>query len=251
MIVYYSGTGNSRYCAEFLARHLEDQCIDAFHFIRDGIAAEFISGKPWVFVSPTYAWQLPRIFADFIRSGNFDGSDEAYFVMTCGSSIGGAGAYNKALCQEKGLRYRGTMQVVMPENYVAMFAVPQEEEAQRIVHAGQRALKKAARCIAGEEDIPTKAAGIGGKLMSGIVNGLFYPLFVKDKAFRVSDGCISCGKCVEGCVMNNIHLVEGKPVWKGNCTHCMACICDCPTAAIEYGRASVGKPRYHCPEVEE
>ena len=251
MIVYFSGTGNSRYAAEFLARHLEDACIDAFHFIRDGIAAEFISGKPWIFVSPTYAWQLPRVFADFIRSGNFDGHEDAYFVMTCGSSIGGAGAYNAALCREKGLHYRGTLQVTMPENYVAMFPVPEEDEARRIVHAAQRSLKKALRHIAAEENFPDKNAGLGGKMMSGIVNGLFYPLFVADKKFRVSDACISCGKCAEGCVTNSIHMAGGRPVWTGRCTHCMACICSCPTAAIEYGRASVGKPRYHCPEVEE
>ena len=29
------------------------------------------------------------------------------------------------------------------------------------------------------------------------------------------------------------------------CTHCMACICYCPTSAIEYGKKSLGKPRYH------
>nr|WP_264291386.1 MULTISPECIES: hypothetical protein [unclassified Dorea] len=29
------------------------------------------------------------------------------------------------------------------------------------------------------------------------------------------------------------------------CTHCMACICYCPAEAIEYGKKSVGKPRYH------
>ena len=35
-----------------------------------------------------------------------------------------------------------------------------------------------------------------------------------------------------------------KPVWEKHCTHCMACICYCPAEAIEYGRKSVGKPRY-------
>lgn len=53
MIVYFTGTGNSRYCAEFLADRLQDSCTDAFHFIRDGIAADLSSEKPWVFVSPT------------------------------------------------------------------------------------------------------------------------------------------------------------------------------------------------------
>ena len=41
-----------------------------------------------------------------------------------------------------------------------------------------------------------------------------------------------------------IQLRENKPVWGRNCTHCMACICYCPTEAIEYGKKSIGKPRY-------
>lgn len=44
---------------------------------------------------------------------------------------------------------------------------------------------------------------------------------------------------------DNISLQNGRPVWGGSCTHCMACICRCPAEAIEYGRKSRGKPRYH------
>ena len=57
--------------------------------------------------------------------------------------------------------------------------------------------------------------------------------------------CIGCGKCVKNCPMNNIRLKDGKPIWGKKCTHCMACICYCPMEAIEYGKKSIGKPRYH------
>ncbi len=40
-------------------------------------------------------------------------------------------------------------------------------------------------------------------------------------------------------------IQNGKPVWGGNCAHCMACICRCGAEAIEYGKKSLGKPRYH------
>jgi LysM repeat protein len=40
-------------------------------------------------------------------------------------------------------------------------------------------------------------------------------------------------------------LAEGKPQWGRNCTHCMACICACPSEAIEYKNKSKGKPRYY------
>jgi len=55
----------------------------------------------------------------------------------------------------------------------------------------------------------------------------------------------ACGQCVKNCPMNNIALENGKPIWGNQCTHCMACICYCPTEAIEYGKKSIGKTRYH------
>ena len=76
----------------------------------------------------------------------------------------------------------------------------------------------------------------------------FYRFFVKADAFRTTDACTGCGVCVRACMLNNVSLTDGRPVWRKNCTHCMACICGCPQKAIEYGKKSVGKPRYQCPE---
>ena len=38
---------------------------------------------------------------------------------------------------------------------------------------------------------------------------------------------------------------------KDSRTHCMACICYCPKEAIEYGKKSKGKPRYHFEALEK
>ena len=57
--------------------------------------------------------------------------------MTCGSEIGHASRYNRSLCQTKGLTDMGTAQIIMPENYIAMFDAPQAEEARRIVAKAQ------------------------------------------------------------------------------------------------------------------
>ena len=85
------------------------------------------------------------------------------------------------------------------------------------------------------------------RLDSGIVNDLFYLLFVHAKKFYATDACVSCRKCARVCPLDNVRLENGRPVWGKNCTHCMACICRCPTGAIEYGSHSKGKPRYVCP----
>ena len=248
MIVYFSGTGNSRFCAQFLAHALNDTCFDVFSLIRQGIALELTSETPWVFVAPTYGWQLPRIFTDLIQSGWFSGSRQAYFVMTCGSDIGCAWQENQALCEEKGFLYEGTVPVVMPENYIALFRAPGEAEAQAIRSAARPVLEQCAQQIAAGQPFPPLPAGLPNRLKSGPINRLFYRFLIKSKPFYSTDTCISCGKCAQGCPLNNIQLRDGRPVWGNQCTHCMTCICGCPTQAIEYGRSTRRKVRYQCPD---
>ena len=95
------------------------------------------------------------------------------------------------------------------------------------------------------EPFDAPRGNLADRFLSGPVNPFFYTAIVKDKAFTASAACNGCGQCVKRCPLNNITLPDGKPVWGGRCTHCMACICYCPTEAIEYGKKSAGKPRYH------
>ena len=249
MIVYFSGTGNSRFAARKLAERLQDEWLDAGIAIKNREKGSLSSEKPWVFVVPTYAWQMPRVFADYLRKTGFSGSRDAYFVLTCGGEIGNAGAYAETLCREMGLRYRGILEVVMPENYIAMFDAPEEAEACRIVEQALPVIEEGAAYIQRNEPFPPYRTCMLDRLKSGVVHASFYKLFVKANAFSVGDSCTGCGTCAESCPLNNISLTDGKPVWGKNCTHCMACICGCPAEAIEYGTISRGKPRYRCPEV--
>lgn len=251
MIVYFSGTGNSRYVARMLAQQLGEELFDAREAIRSGVCPELTSQRPWVFVSPTYGWRIPRIFVKFIRQATFSGSREAYFAMTCGSEVGNAAQYLRPLCKAKGVRFRGLLEVVMPENYLAMFPVPEVEEAEAIVRRALPVVERGGEAIAAGEDLPTPKPGLVDRLKSTVVNPVFYGFIVKDRKFRATGACIGCGHCEAVCPLHNIRMEAGRPRWQGNCTHCMACICDCPAQAIEYGRESVGKPRYHCPEPQE
>ena len=182
-------------------------------------------------------------------SSSFSGSRDAYFVMTCGSDNGGAEKYLRELCGKKGFEFMGCGQVVMPENYVAMFPVPDTEKAKSIVVKALPVIDGYAERIAAGKALPSKRARLFDALKSGTVNSFFCKFSVKADKFRVTDACIGCGKCVGDCLTHNIGLTDGKPVWSDRCIHCMACICNCPAGAIEYGRASVGKPRYHCPKI--
>lgn len=244
MILYFTGTGNSQYAAEYLKSILKKDIVSVNEYMKKEETAEFHTDECFIFVFPTYAWRIPKVVEGFLRKCSFSGNADAWFVLTCGDSIGNAGAYAKKFCEEKGLNYRGMADVVMPENYITMFKAPAEEEEPLIMEMAHRRLKSVAETILRDQDLTQKSPK--AKLLSSAINPVFYKLFVKDKAFYAKDCCTGCGFCEKICPLQNIRIVNGRPEWQGDCTQCMACICGCPTEAIEYGKKSVGKRRYWC-----
>ena len=246
MILFFSGTGNSAYAAHYVNRVLKNEIADLFEKIKNADYSEVKSDDPWVIVAPTYCWQLPRILEDWIMRTDFRGNRDIYFILTCGSSTGNAGKYLRKLCEHKGLNYRGYAEVVMPENYIAMFNAPGNDEAEQIIGKAEQRLSDIAEVIQGQGTFADTSTGIAGIICSGPVNRIYYPLLVRDRKFYAENSCDGCGFCVRKCPLGNISLSNGRPIWNGKCTHCMACIAHCPHEAIEYGRASWGRERYLC-----
>lgn len=243
MILYFSGTGNSRYVAEVIQTITKDELISINELLKNKDCEKIKSSEPLVFVCPTYAWRIPRVIEEFIRKTEFSGSNKAYFVLTCGDGVGSAVHYAKKLCHEKRLDFKGLDRVVMPDNYIAMFQVPDSTQANKIIRNAKSTIVNIANCIKDGECLLTEKSTVTGKVMSGIVNTIFYKGFISAKGFYSTDKCISCEKCAKLCPLNNIKIENGRPNWGDNCTHCMACICGCPTEAIEYKNKSKGKPR--------
>ncbi len=248
MILYFSGTGNSEYTARRIGKEIDDEVINLFDKIRNRDYSDMKSERPWVIVVPAYAWRIPRIVSDWLEKTNFSGNREIYFVMTCSGSIGNAGKYLETLCAKKNMNYRGCAEIVMPENYIALFSTPAKDKALQIMNQSENIIDRTALHIKNGDKLPKREISFGDKVNSGIINDLFYPVFVHAKKFYATESCISCGKCVTVCPLKNISIENGKPKWGDNCTHCMACICKCPKEAIEYGKHSKGLPRYICPK---
>ena len=251
MILYYTGTGNSAYTAKRIAGAVGVEALDLFERLRDNDTSPLESQKPWVIVTPTYAWRIPRIVRDWLDKTELRGSRDIYFVMTCGSEIGNAGSYIEKWCRSKGFVFKGCAEVVMPENYIVMFKAPSPKDEAEIIVRANGTIDSIAADIKSGKSFAKPPVKLADRVSSGIVNRAFYPMFVKAKKFRAGNACIGCGKCAALCPTKNIRIDGGRPVWGDSCTHCMACICRCPTQAIEYGRHTVGLRRYYLDSEEQ
>ena len=187
MILFFSGTGNSHYIARRLAAALGDELVSINDRIKSGDDGAIRAGGRLIFVTPTYGWRIPRVVEEWIRNMEFSGADKVWFVMNCGSEIGDAAKYNKRLCADKGFAYMGTAQVIMPENYIAMFDAPQEPEAARIIEASAPAIDEASQKIADGCEFAAPRNNLYDRFMSTAANPVFYALFVKADKFRADD----------------------------------------------------------------
>ncbi|CDZ74302.1 hypothetical protein ING2D1G_0102 [Peptoniphilus sp. ING2-D1G] len=244
MILYFSGTGNSKYIAKKLANIIKDEVVDLFSFIKENKEARFISEKPYVVVCPTYGWRMPRFLSDFLKTVKFAGSGNLYVIMNCGSSIGSAEKYLLRDLRETTLDFKGLYGIIMPENYIMLFNLDSDEKNAQILKEAEDKISYAAGVISEGKSFKENRSSVLDDFLSGFLNDVFFKFIVKDKKFYYTKECNKCGICAKVCVLNNIEYRDGYPKWRGNCTHCAACIANCPMKAIEYGSRTVGKKRY-------
>lgn len=129
MILYFSGTGNSRFAAQELGRQLDDNVISINKCMQSKKFRSFLSEKPYVIVAPIYASRMPLEVEEYLKKSDLSGSTDIWFVFTCGGGMGGAANYCQKLAENKGLTYHGTGCVVMPNNYVLLSDVISSKEA--------------------------------------------------------------------------------------------------------------------------
>lgn len=244
MICYFSGTGNSQIVAESLGEKLNDSVFSINLALKSGKKQMLTSEKSWVFVAPVYAWRMPKVMSDWMKATGFSGNKKAYFILTCGSSVGDASSFAKTLSDEIGLSYMGLMGLQMAENYLVMFPVPDKKKAAELTEKALGEVTSVAEKIRSEKPFAEAKKTALGKFLSQRINTTFQKFALTDKGYHCEKTCIDCGKCERLCPLNNIKIVDKKPQWLGNCTQCMACIACCPVEAIQYNKWTKKRHRH-------
>ena len=247
MVLYFSATGNTEFIAKELAKRLDDECVNLLDRVKTNNHVPLYSKKPFIICAPVYVCEMPRFMSKYLKEQTFSGSKDVYFVFTSGGYCGISGILAKTMFKKKRMNYLGHAEITMPRNYVANDSYPMLEKdaiEQRIQNAYKQ-LEGITSTILSGGKLTARHVFLFETLITVPFNPVWCKYKLTAKDFYVKDSCIGCGKCAKLCPLNNIKLVDKKPVWSDQCTHCMACIGNCPTEAIEYGTVTLDKEPYN------
>ena len=251
MILYFSGTGNSKHVAEYIKRRTGEElisiadCCNSRHF-----SFRLKKGERLGFVFPVYYWGIPSIVEEFVKYARIEtyGKNYTYCVATCGATTGGADVALSRLLKKKNLSLNASFAVKMVDNYTITFDVKDKIKNREINLAAEDELKEVSELILKKQSGNyNKIRGVwpAYPLTHAVYNATRFTL-----PFKASADCISCGKCVRECPTRTIALECGKPVWtNARCSLCLSCLHNCPVNAITYGPTSKKNGQYHYEEM--
>ncbi|MGQ9662285.1 MAG: EFR1 family ferrodoxin [Kiritimatiellia bacterium] len=246
---YFSGTGNSFWIARQLAQMLRPSVV-----VSMPVALQ--SGAPTTseavgFVFPVYMFGLPVIVERFASQVSLAPGTYIFAVATHGGAPGGALLYLERILRTRGLPLNAGFAVRMPGNYTPLYGAPSPAKQKKI-------LDTAAEGIAHIAEAVKHRRAVGFNTVSGVPGFLFTrwirPAAARripqqDRRFWVLPVCDGCGLCSRICPVGNIRMEADRPHWSHRCEQCMACLQWCPREAIQLGKTTVGRRRYHHPEV--
>lgn len=251
-IYYFSGTGNSLFAAKILGEKIPGPVrilpIKSFH----AIARVNVSEERIILVFPVYFQTIPDIVRSFLDKLEF-GSDspDIYGIATCNGGPGHSLYTMKRILAKHGLPLKAGFSVIMPGNSLILrdFTNSDEVRSQRL-----------RECYPKMEEIFAYINGRQSGRMDGTdqarshLQGMFFGMAAKrvyrtPSRFRTTDSCTRCGTCVRVCPSKNIIIGEKGVEWGQSCEHCLACFHWCPMKAVEIGQFTIGKLRYHHPDI--
>lgn len=251
MIIYFSGTGNSRYVAETLASHLDDNAVVELkgEMLYDPMNARlYADGGRVIWVFPTYSWGIPPAVSRFMKEATIDGAENAQhsMVTTCGDDTGETASQWRKLMKQRNWPTVFARTVIMPNTYVLMkgFDVDSQSVAEAKIAKAPLVIKEIADDIIGGKHADVLTKGSWPWIKSNVIYPYFVRFCMSPKPFRSNGRCIGCGKCASLCPMDNITMDGDRPRWHDRCALCLRCYHVCQCKAVEYGRATEGKGQY-------
>lgn len=250
-IYYYSSTGNALQTARDIANMSgESRLISISRFLQEKEKGKNEKSRVIGFVFPVHDLNMPVIVDEFVKQLDISRAEYIFAVAVCGGYAGKTLFALDTVLQQKGKKLDAGFIISQPVNFLFAIGAPGEKSRQKMFAKKKSLLPRITSIIRAEKS----ETGYKQNPLANAINNLLFKgvkklMIRSDKNFRVSGNCKSCGSCAKVCPRKNITLKKGTPAWSGTCTMCLTCIQWCPGESIEYAKSTVGKKRYHHPQV--
>lgn len=233
--IYFSGTGNSKYCIEkFLSEY--DAEAKAVSIEEKTIFQQIKEQEEIIFSYPVQYSNIPKIVKDFITNHPTLWKKKQIFIIATMGLFSGDGAGILArLLKKYGAIITGGLHLKMPDSICDEKTLKRPLEINKnLISNAEIKIKKAVQAY--QNGTPTQEgigflyhlAGLFGQRLYFINKTKHYT----NKLNINSNTCIGCGKCVRLCPMKNITIKSGIAIPNNQCTMCYRCINNCPKQSI-------------------
>lgn len=233
--VYFSGTGNTRYCVETFLKEY-DADAQAFSIEEDCVPHHIREQEEIVIGYPVYYSNIPKILQDYIADHQDIWKDKKVFVIATMGLFSGDGAGVLArLLQKHGAVIIGGLHLKMPDSICDEKVLKRSLSQNRLlIKSTEQKIRNAAKQTKNGYP-PREGLGFACRLAGLFGQRLYFyhkTRCYSDELKIDTDKCIGCGKCVGLCPMKNLYLKNEKAVSGSRCTMCYRCANKCPTQAI-------------------
>ena len=240
-IIYcFSGSGNCLDIAKNIAKELGD--TDIVSIKKMPVIRNATNYKTVGFVFPCHGGGLPCDMEKYLGMLNVSFASYTYGVVSYAGYPGvGMAKLNKRIPLDYWNKISHHCSCIWLFPHQLMLPMLSAKKAQK---RSEKLAKEIAQDIKKrviiEESVPENA-------FNNLESKVFPSLNMKKIAqFNVdSEKCTTCGMCEKLCPKGNIKISGGKAEIGTNCIGCLSCLQFCPTEAINIGKITIGRQRYH------
>lgn len=234
-IIYFSGTGNTKFVACNMKKELEDRniYIDLINIEKDTVLP--CNYKYIIIGGPIYVDLYPDMLVSYIRKNLYGYTGKCMLFSTQSSSVLSS-AFQDVLDRASFLNIKYCQYIQMPNNfYNFMFKkTPKDEEKRRIKEAINLSSQALEEFLSGKEKIyHTNFLKV---CFARAVYKIFYPHMAKRLTKNIEidlNKCIHCRICEIKCPRKSIYLSD-KVSFNDKCLLCQRCMNSCPRNAFLY-----------------
>lgn len=234
MLLYYTGTYNTRYITNRIKEKIDFALIESFEV--DG-KSQIISLEGYDYIGigyPIYAFNVPNIFINYLKKLTFP-SDSKYFIYknsgeTYSLNDASSNSIIKVLKKHNCL-VQNEYHFMMPYNIHFRFP---NDLVNEILLMDEKLIDILIYEVF-ENISNISKYKLKHKFISDIFKIQYIGGFVNSFFYRVNEKCSKCLLCVKNCPTENIFEESGKVKFKHKCVMCMRCSMYCPCNAISIG----------------